>query len=64
MLYSKEGKGVSGKKMPDLTYIYKELLKMGSAKSSYGQNTWNNAASAVLNRLCILTAPRNHAYRS
>lgn len=32
MLYPKEGQGISSKKIPDLAYIHKELLKTGVSK--------------------------------
>ena len=32
MLYPKEGQGIDSKKMPDLVYIHKELLKTGVSK--------------------------------
>ena len=32
MLYPKEGKGINSKRMPDLAYIHKELLKNGVSK--------------------------------
>lgn len=32
MLYPKDGKGINNKRMPDLAYIHKELLKNGVSK--------------------------------
>lgn len=47
-MFPKDLSPKSTKRMPDFDYIRKELLKMVSTRSSFGQNTSKNAVRMVM----------------